>query len=161
MREASMETRDEIVSNVHDFENAVSEANVNVNVPLNDLQNQFIDVDNQIVKMHDDMDSLFTLLEDKSGAILKGSQAISELQASLTDANNELSDYVRRLKEAETKIADQEKVIANLRSGGQGGQGGQGNSSNSGSTAGGGTGSKYAGTPYDKETLIKGIAAEI
>lgn len=162
IREASDDTREEILSNLRDFEVAVGEANINVAVPLDEMQMEFDDVDESIQSMTDSMGELFNLLEQKSGAILQGANAISTLQSKLTDANNDLSEYVKQLRKLEDQNKKQQTVIAHLEnvvaSGGSGSGGGKGSGSS------GGTGGKDPGghtrdgklSPGDYATLKKG-----
>ena len=148
IRAASDETRDEILDNIRDFEIAVGEANINVSTPLNEMEDAFNDVDKSLQNMNKDMGNLFNLLEQKSGVILKGADAISALQSELTNANNSLSEYVKQLNDANKKIADQDIIIANYRKGENGGSGSGG--SGSGGSGSGGSGSGGSGSGKGK-----------
>jgi len=132
------ETRDIIISNIGDFEAAVSDANIAVARPLNEMEDQVNDVNNSIEDMTSSMGEFFNLLEDKSGAITAASDRIGDLQRQLVDSKNELSKYIQEMNKLNDKNKAQQATITQLKATINNLQ--NGGSSGTGSTSGGGAG---------------------
>jgi len=94
------------------------------------------DVSDSMCELKDNAGELFNLLEQKSGSIVTAADAITDLQAQLTDANNKMSDYVQKIN---TLTAENKKLNTTITqmqngtygsssgSGGAGGGSGRGN----------------------------------
>lgn len=110
-QDSSNETRDTIIGNIGDFVGAVGDANIGISEPLNDMDSDFNKIDDDIVSMKTDMEELFNLLGEKSGAFKNAAADVKELQTQLHNAQNELSEYTQKIKGLEQKIAEQQVVI--------------------------------------------------
>ena len=159
-RNEAEETRDAVISNVQDFEAAVSDANAALARPLNEMESEVDDINSSIETMTDSMAEFFNLLEQKSGVITAASDNIAYLQQQLTDANSKTSEYVQMMKDLEQENKKQQATITQLQSDLQDAKSGK---SGSGSAAGGSGkgGQGVGGTNYSLGELSEGIAGNI
>lgn len=154
IREQSNKTRENIINNINNFTDAVTEANLAVVDPLGEIQSGIDGIDDSIVRMKDDMSDLYNTLDQQTGAFANAGADVEALQEKLTDANNALSKYSRDLQAANDKIQELQTVNTGLTA-----QLNGGSDSGDGSGSGGSGSSPDAGEiePGDQYRYIGGL----
>lgn len=139
-REEANQTRDDIIKNVEDFEDAISAANANVQSPLNEIDATVDRVESSLSDMADEAQRFYDIMNNNTGIILQAAGELAEYQSRLTDAQNQLSVYSQEVNRLASDLETQKTINTqleatvtslqseneSLRNGGGGGAGGSG-----------------------------------
>lgn len=113
-REEAEQTRDDIVQNVHDFENAISDANVNIETPLTDIDTNLQHTTTSMSELADEAQRFYDIMNNNTGVILQAAGELAEYQAKLTDAENELSVYSEKVNKLGQDLETQKTINTQL-----------------------------------------------
>lgn len=113
-RDEAEQTRNDIIDNVHDFENAISNANANTATPLGEIETNIDRVQVSMSSMADEAQRFYDIMNNNTGTVLKAAKELAEYQARLTDAQNELSVYSDRVNQLAKDLETQKTINTQL-----------------------------------------------
>lgn len=113
-REEAEQTRDDIVQNVHDFETAIGDANVNIQTPLTDIDTNLQHTTTSMSELADEAQRFYDIMNNNTGVILQAAGELAEYQAKLTDAENELSVYSEKVNKLGQDLETQKTINTQL-----------------------------------------------
>lgn len=158
-RDEAENTKDDIVTNIHEFEDATNEANENLAQPLNDLETNYADVADEVARTKEEARELFDLLGSNTDVFTKAAADVAMWQSQLEKSNSAIQDYKKQIQELTAKNAALEAANTQLYSSGAADANGSGGAGLGG--AGGKGGKGVAGTNYTIGELAEGIAGNI
>ena len=113
-REEAEQTRDDIVQNVHDFETAIGDVNVNIQTPLTDIDTNLQHTTTSMSELADEAQRFYDIMNNNTGVILQAAGELAEYQAKLTDAENELSVYSEKVNKLGQDLETQKTINTQL-----------------------------------------------
>ena len=113
-REEADQTGDDLVRNVHDFERAVSDANINISTPLAEMEINIDHTKSAMSGMANEAQRFYDIMNNNTGIVLKAAGELAEYQARLTDAQNQLSVYSQKVNQMAKDLETQKTINTQL-----------------------------------------------